>query len=1129
MTEHRAEGGGAGPLRATHALLVPAALEDAGDWFESACRLAGIGAWRLDPAGATLRFDPTAARLLDLAPAESCPVAVFLSACGAEDRARVEELLLAPGSRGRAVEFAFTTVRARQRRLRLAGELRDGRLLGSLQDISTEHTLRADRRQFDAVLQTVVERLPCALGVFDAEMRLIIANAHYRQLTGLPPEAFADRQPHYDEIAARQSGQVRDLPGTPSALDSGPRLHERGDGTTLEWHAGPLPGGGFFQCALDLTERVRFEAELKRNEELLRGAVESIDEAFALFDPQDRVVLCNEKTREVYAPVADLLQPGVPYEAILRAAVERTPDHPARLNLDAWLASRLAEHRASTTKVTRSFNSNGQVRWMRVIERLLPDGHLASFHVEITDLVRATEQAEKASQAKSQFLANMSHEIRTPMNAVLGMLKLLQKTTLTPRQQDYAAKTEGAARSLLGLLNDILDFSKVEAGKMALDPHPMRIDELLRELSVILAANVGRRNIEVLFDIDAKLPRRVVADALRLQQVLINLAGNAIKFTPAGEVVLQIRVEARDADAVTLLVSVRDTGIGIAPEHQERIFTGFSQAEASTSRRFGGTGLGLAISRRLVELMGSRLELESKLGEGSRFFFRLRLPIPADAPSSEPAPLPPERSSPLRALFVDDNASARETLAVMGEALGWHVETADSGAVALQRVREATQAGRPYEVVLVDWVMPGMDGWQTSRELRAMTQGSTPVVVMVTAHGREMLAQRSEHEQSLLDGFLVKPVTASMLYDAVIDARAGLAHDDAPPRAASAVRRRLAGLRLLVVEDNVNNQQVARELLEDEGAAVLLSSDGQQALTLLAQSKVGPPRIDAVLMDVQMPVMDGYTATRLIRRQLGLTLPIIAMTANAMPADRQACLDAGMSEHVGKPFDLDQLVAVLLRHCGISEARAETRSAPIELPQTALEKAAEHGIELAEAMGRMSGRVDLFVRSIKALQDQAAALPEPEEPGFGAALHSLRGLAATLGARRLAEVAQSGELALQTHQTVPDDWTPVWSETERGQLDALADLAGELQAEADAPHHDAPLLDEHELEPLLVDLIELLEGSDMAALDHYLRLRSTLRRQWPGTAEALESALEGLDFVSAAGHCRALLRAEARQ
>jgi len=1124
MAEHRAEGGGAGLVRAAPATRAPA-LPDA-EAAELACRLAGIGVWRLDADGATLHFDATAARLLDLAPADSCPVAVFVHACAPAERERAGALLRA--ERGRA-EFAYTSVRGRALRLRLAAELRDGRLLGSLQDVSAEHALLRDRARFDAVMHTVVDRLPCALGVFDAELRLVVANAQYRALTGLPAAAFAaGGQPHYDEIVAGQLGLARPAPDPAAAAEpsGAPQLRERADGTTLEWHAGPLPGGGFFQCALDLTERVRFEAELKRKEELLRGAVESIDEAFALFDPEDRVVLCNEKTREVYAPVADLLQPGTPYEAILRAAVARNPDHPAHADLESWVASRLAEHRKSTNKVTRSFNSNGQTRWMRVIERLLPDGHLASFHVEITDLVRASQAAEKASQAKSQFLANMSHEIRTPMNAVLGMLRLLQKTALTPRQRDYAAKTESAARSLLGLLNDILDFSKVEAGKMTLDPHPMRIDQLLRDLSVILAANVGRRSVEVLFDIDPALPRRVVADAMRLQQVLINLAGNAIKFTPAGEVVLRIRVEARDADAVTLLVSVADTGIGIAPEHQERIFTGFSQAEASTSRRFGGTGLGLAISRRLVELMGSRLELESRLGAGSRFFFRLRLAVPPDGTPDE-APAPARgRAGPLRALFVDDNACAREMLATMGDGLGWRVETADSGTAALARVRDAALAGRPFDVVLVDWVMPGMDGWQTSRELRAMTQGSTPVVVMVTAHGREMLAQRSEHEQGLLDGFLVKPVTASMLHDAVVDARSGMDADNAPPRAASAVSRRLSGLRLLVVEDNPNNQQVARELLEDEGAAVLLANDGQQALSLLAQSKVGPPRIDAVLMDVQMPVMDGYTATRLIRRQLGLTLPIIAMTANALPADRQACLDAGMSEHVGKPFDLDALVAVLLRHCGVRELRAEPRASRVELPPALLEQAAGHGIELAEAMGRMSGKVDLFSRSVKALREQAAALPPPEHADFGAALHSLRGLAASLGARRLAELAQSGEQALQTDGGLPEDWPAGWSDTERGQLDALGSLADALQAEVEVPARAEPLLEDARLTPLLAELIELLESSDMAALEQHERLRPTLRRHWPGTAETLESALEGLDFVSAAGHCRALLRPE---
>ena len=452
---------------------------------------------------------------------------------------------------------------------------------------------------------------------------------------------------------------------------------------------------------------------------------------------------------------------------------------------------------------------------------------------------------------------------------------------------------------------------------MELDLQPFRIDRLLRDLSVILSANVGVKPLEVLFDVDPALPPALVGDAMRLQQVLINLAGNAIKFASQGEVVIQFKVLSRNQHETMLHIAVRDSGIGIAPENQARIFQGFSQAETSTTRRFGGTGLGLSISKRLVELMGGHLAVDSALNQGSTFHFNLKLGSAKEVPGDLE---PPRRRSPMPmdVLVIDDSEIARDLTSTMARSWGWHVDAAEGGLQALALVEARANAKlAPYDAIFVDWLMPGMDGWETIDRLHQLgDRAQSPITVMVTAHGRELLSERSAEEHAMINGFLVKPVTASMLLDAVMDAKAAAAtaatgQNPATPRA-PVKPKRLLGLRLLVVEDNKINQMVAKGLLTQEGAEVTLADNGQLGVAAVAEAQT---LFDVVLMDVQMPVMDGYAATRAIRLELGLTaLPIIAMTANAMASDRAACLAAGMNDHVGKPFDLDLLVAMLLRY-----------------------------------------------------------------------------------------------------------------------------------------------------------------------------------------------------------------------
>ena len=577
------------------------------------------------------------------------------------------------------------------------------------------------------------------------------------------------------------------------------------------------------------------------------------------------------------------------------------------------------------------------------------------------------------------------------MNAILGMLQLLQCSALDARQRDYAARIDGAARSLLALLNDILDFSKVEAGKMALDPQPFLLDQLLSEVEVILQATRGEKPLWLAVERDPVLPPCLLGDALRLKQILINLGGNAIKFTAEGEVSLRLAQVWRLADRVCLSVEVRDTGISIAPEHQQQIFTGFSQAEAATTRRYGGTGLGLAISQRLVQLMGAELTLQSELGKGSCFSFTLELPV--------------------------------------------------------------------------------------------------------------------------VEALALPSATAAL-----------------PQRGAT---RRLSGLRLLLVEDNPNNQLVARELLQDEGALVELAENGLQALQRLDQMLAqGEPRFDAVLMDVQMPVMDGFTATRRLRERPELaTLPVVAISANVMATDRAQCLAAGMNEHVGKPFDLDLLVALLQRLCGrtSSGALALTEAADLGLPAALLQEAEQAGLDLPGALKRLGGRCDLLARmarsfasSTEALAGQLRSLPAEE---VARALHGLKGVAGNLGARHLAEMAGQGEQQLRQGRPLEPAWIEALEQQRRVASQTLQGLIQSLplQPDASAPA-PAPAPDRDAAREALLALSRLLQDSDMAALDALDTLRRAHGNGLDEAAlDALDQAVLQLDFAQAARHCAALL------
>ena len=972
----------------------------------------------------------------------------------------------------------------------------------------------------------------------DADLRFSYVSEHIEAVLGISADSYIsktrqdiagqsieteDWQKHLEDLCERRpfrdftylhedpkdSVQHVSISGTPIFAEDGEFKGYRGTGRVI-------------------TEQVEAAQALKQSEERFRNFADTAADWFWEMGPDLRLTYISDRVEQVF---------GVPVEwHIGKTRVEFTGEsiteekwqkHLQDLQerkpfRDFFFARKGPDDRIDHVMISGDpvFDDEDEFQGYRGTGR------------DITAQVRAQEEsvrardaarkmavaAEEANRAKSDFLANMSHEIRTPMNAVLGLAYLLKRDNLTADQEGKVEKIRAAGTHLLGIINDILDFARIESGKLELEDTAFELDSILDHVAFVNSLRAADKDLELLYDVGTEVPRQLQGDSVRLRQVLVNLVDNAIKFSESGEVIVSVALDRLENGRAWLAFAVTDSGIGMTPEQQDRLFQPFVQADSSTTRRFGGSGLGLAICKEFAELMGGSIGVESTVGEGSTF----RFTVPLRVVNTPLARLPD--LSDLRVLVVDDHETSREVLTSMLRSWSIAWQAASSGEAALQAIAGAK---RPFNLVIFDWHMPDLDGMEMARAIQSTSAriGPPPKVMVLTATGRENVVSAATDLE--IEAVLTNPIQESALLDAVATAfsRAAVYLPETSP---ADIRAGLAGVRVLLAEDNEVNQEVAQQLLEDAGMVVTVTSDGAEAVaTALAPGK----RFDAVLMDIQMPELDGIEATELIRKRMDAkALPIIAMTAHATEHERRRCLAAGMNDHISKPVELEVLYETLSKWVSTAAptitTETESDSGGMDPSTMVFELPSIPGLDMKVALRRNDNRPDIvqrlmgtFLRSFGDLPDTLAAdMLAGKIDEIHRHAHTLRSAARTIGAESLGLAADLLERAAEDKDA---NTRSVAASAERfaeeltGLLDALATI--EQRQSSEKKPHSAVRFDRDRVIYLIDSLGPLIgEGNTKARhlLDELERLLQDTRvlqiaREIRAHVEELEDVAAG--------------------